>query len=211
MEKLEILPQIVFKFKCEDSDIISDTISNLVEEKWKQNPLGNYVTNNCRLENDKKYSKLCEWFEQCLSKVKTELSLDCERLKLIQMWANKAEMSNMHGSHFHSNSLVSGIFYLTDSNAKTHFYSKSIWNNYNGENFDNVFNLTGQTNKSYQNISHSHDTSPGELIIFPSNLLHSVDQHKVNECPRYTIAFNSFPCGMIGNFMNLNGMKISIS
>ena len=40
-------------------------------------------------------------------------------------------------------------------------------------------------------------TIKGDLLIFPSTLVHSVDQHKKVE-KRYTLSFNAFPCGLIG-------------
>ena len=50
----------------------------------------------------------------------------------------------------------------------------------------------------------------GDLIIFPSQLYHSVDDHMKEGDDRYTLSFNSFPSGKNGSFGGKVGMEIDI-
>lgn len=96
-----------------------------------------------------------------------------------------------------SNSIISGIFYVTNSNANTWFSTPNIWTTFNGENYDNL-KLNYDISKN--RIIHKQQTIRGDLIIFPSSLYHSVDEHLIAEQDRYSMSFNTFPSGKIGNF-----------
>jgi hypothetical protein len=53
-------------------------------------------------------------------------------------------------------------------------------------------------------------TSPGKLVLFPSHLYHSVDEHMIEDHPRYSLSFNTFPSGQIGNFAALAGLNLEV-
>ena len=42
------------------------------------------------------------------------------------------------------------------------------------------------------------DTSPGDIVIFPSELFHKININKFNE-ERISLAFNFFPVGKLGD------------
>ena len=140
--------------------------------------------------------------------VKNELNLQCTRMEITQSWANTAEKGDVMWSHTHPNSFMSGILYLTNSNASTIFSMDNIWINY--------FNNESHTIKlKYADhdgtlVHHKQKTVEGDLIIFPSNLVHTVDEHSIDDYDRYTISFNSFPAGVIGNMNDLQGLMIEV-
>jgi uncharacterized protein (TIGR02466 family) len=206
MEKINILPQTIFRFKC-DRYLVYDTLAKIKNEEWiiTEGSI-KFTTKNIRLEKKPQYKNLYKWFHECLNKVKTELKFDCDEFKITQSWGNKEEFNQWHHSHIHPNSIVSGIFYLTNSNANTWFSMKNIWTNYN-MNLYEIFKLN-VFDKSQ--IIHKQKTISGDLIIFPSSLVHSVDEHQIQNNPRYTMSFNSFPCGKIGNHELLTGLEIDI-
>jgi len=209
MEKVQILPQTIYKFKCPDQSLITDTLNKLSNENWKSNTY-NSRTANGRLEKSKEYEKLTIWFSDCLNLVKNNLKFQCDELKITQCWANKSGLDQWHHQHVHPNSMVSGIFYLTDSNSKTWFSVRSIWTSFTGDVYDDPFKVQ-YGNSEELIIIHKQETISGDLIIFPSSLSHSVDQHKIEEFDRYTISFNSFPSGRIGDYGSLSGLEISIN
>ena len=61
MEKIKILPQTIFKYKC-DSELLSDTLEMIKDEEWKSNDQIEYIgqTYNCLLNRQSKYQKLYE-------------------------------------------------------------------------------------------------------------------------------------------------------
>lgn len=206
MEKLNILPQTIFKFKC-DKNLLSDTLYNIKNEEWDIAESGiKSITKNFRLEKKIEYTGLIKWFSECLQKVKTDLDYNCDELKVTQLWGNKEELKQWHYTHIHPNSVVSGVFYLTDSNAKTWFSVENIWSNCDR----GMYNPLRVNPVDKALIIHKQKTIAGDLIIFPSCLVHSVDEHNIQNNPRYTMSFNSFPCGKVGNYGRLSGLEIDV-
>jgi uncharacterized protein (TIGR02466 family) len=205
MEKVKILPQTIYKFKC-DKNLLRTTNTLMESEEWVENKY-NFRTSNERLEKNPNYIELINWFDKCLSEVKTELDFKCDQLKITQCWGNKSYHGNWHHPHTHPNSIVSGVFYVNSSNSNTWFSIKSIWDSFNGLSHE-TFRLIYDDNST--TVIHKNPTIAGDLIIFPSTLYHSVDEHLAGDEYRYTISFNSFPIGKVGSFPALNGLEIEI-
>ena len=205
MEKLKILPQTVYKFKCDKK--LLKTINTLMEsEQWEESKF-NFRTVDERLEKKSSYNELIKWFDECLNQVKIELEFQCDKLKITQCWGNKNPFGHWHHPHIHSNSIVSGVFYVNSSNSNTWFSLKNIWDCLDVVNYK-PFKLI--YNESSSMIIHKNPTIAGELIIFPSTLYHSVDEHKTGDEYRHSISFNAFPTGKIGSFSALSGLEIEI-
>lgn len=205
MEKISLCPQFIFKFECSDEQLILNGYSNLRKEEWVKNT-NNFFTKNSRLEKDNNYENLVQWFDSCLDQVQQELKLQCDRLKIVQMWGNCSRFEQWHHPHVHHNSLISGIFYLVDSNSCTWFSVDNIWNlrtNSLGLKLD-------FDDKNFTRVIHKEKTIRGNLLIFPSYFYHSVDENRDVDNDRYTISFNTFPCGKIGSYEKAQGLEIDI-
>ena len=207
METLQILPQKIFKFKC-DPSLVKNTLINLKNEEWKDYDEDISQTVDVRLNKNPKYSILYKWIKECLMEVKNELNFKCTRLEITQSWANTSQKGQSMWSHTHPNSFVSGILYLTNSNASTIFSMDSIWTNYY-QNTSHTLQLK-TTDHDDLLVTHKQQTVQGDLIIFPSNLVHMVDDNDIDDYDRYTISFNSFPAGVIGNMNDLQGLMIEV-
>ena len=130
-------------------------------------------------------------------------SYKCDKLAISQMWANKAEHGNWHHPHLHPFSIISAIFYITDSPAITWFSIDNFW-------IANYKNLPLPLAEDFQGnpyIVHKEPSVKGKLLLFPSHLLHGVSEHK-GDSPRYTISFNTFPAGLVGNCKKLASVVI---
>jgi uncharacterized protein (TIGR02466 family) len=119
---------------------------------------------------------------------------------ITQSWINYTKPGEYHHRHAHPNSLVSGVLYL-DSNKdkdKIMFYSSdaykrikpdiATWNLYNSE-------------------SWWFPVGTGNLVMFPSELQHMVEQ-KEGKNLRTSLAFNTFIRGDIGNIGELTELLI---
>jgi uncharacterized protein (TIGR02466 family) len=110
-------------------------------------------------------------------------------------WVNKSIPGHSHSSHWHSNSLISGVLYLkTDPKTGAVCFHKS-------ERYYNLFNETFgiEFDKDTDYSSPTIGVLPNTytILMFPSHLAHSVCKNEsVNT--RYTLAFNVFPRGTIG-------------
>ena len=78
-ELLEILPTRIFSFECPDQILISETLSSLEKEKWKQGPEGKFDQSiSYKLHKEEEYKKLYTWFDLCLEFVRKNLALQCD-------------------------------------------------------------------------------------------------------------------------------------
>lgn len=205
MEKVDVLPQKIYKFQSSD-DLLSESLNNVKNLKWRQNTY-NFTSLDYDLLLREQYSKLHIWMQDCLNQVKKDLDYQCDKINITQSWANKADIKQWHHTHNHSNSIISGIFYLTDSDCYTWFSVENIWN------FTGVICLNTMDNLDDDGcvknvvVIHKEKSEAGKLILFPSNLRHSVCSNMTEET-RYTISFNSFPTGNLGKWDYLNKLTL---
>ncbi len=123
-----------------------------------------------------------------------------DKLDICNSWGNIIERGQSIRFHRHSNSYISGSFYLTDGSPF------NILNTMN----ENLFGIMPEMEKNHDNYrsfeSFSINPIPGRLIIFPSGLHHQVLPSDSIES-RYSIAFNAIPIGKIGiptNYIQLD-------
>jgi uncharacterized protein (TIGR02466 family) len=117
-----------------------------------------------------------------------------QQVKPTISWTNKNPEGSKHHQHIHPNSIISGVFYFsTTESSPIQFHKMDSWglkldvkkyNHFNGESI-------------YVPIK------SGELVLFPSNLRHSVPINK-STAVRYSLSFNTFTeSGEIGSKTSL--------
>jgi uncharacterized protein (TIGR02466 family) len=114
-----------------------------------------------------------------------------EDIQIINSWGTKTVNGQKSNYHNHSNSYISGVYYLSngsnilffDPQKKEWFFHPEI--EYNEEN-----PLTYQ--------SYYITPTPSLLLLFPSYLYHQIEKHKGPD--RFSIAFNIIPKGEFGPF-----------
>ena len=203
MEQIDILPQSIFKFEC-DQKLLENTLETLKGEEYRREGVHTHKskqTVSVRLDKEKRYSEIYDWFHQCLEEVRLKFELECDKIKISSSWGNRTGGHSIHGAHSHPNSFISGIFYLTDSSAKTVFFCNNHWTGDNDplkpSNLSNIVQMMFPGSE-HNIIQHFQPSIAGNLILFPSSLIHAVTQTEHNAKNRYTMSFNSFPCGKIG-------------
>tara|TARA_B100001175_G_scaffold284611_1_gene265150 strand:+ start:623 stop:1243 length:621 start_codon:yes stop_codon:yes gene_type:complete len=118
-----------------------------------------------------------------------------------QSWVNVNQPGKQHPSHWHSNSWLSGVFYIAsdgDKGSPITFHSglKNFAYNFDDPNEDAEFN-------PYTCSSCDIASIPGNLLIFSSLQPHSVPVNK-SETNRVSISFNTFPTVPFGGRDRLN-------
>jgi len=120
-------------------------------------------------------------------------------LRITQSWINYTKPGGFHHKHNHPNSFISGVFYpqANRETDKIHFYRDgfqqiklppSEWNVWNSD-------------------SWWFEVGTGDLILFPSSLTHMVETVK-GEDTRISLSFNTFPVGLVGDEIDLTGLKL---
>ena len=106
-----------------------------------------------------------------------------------EIWGNVLEQGGRQTLHNHANSFVSGILYLTPSHpsANTVFVKSP-----GGQDFVlNNTNARAELGPYNAGKWVSPDPSPGDMILFPSYLLHEVPTNQGGR--RISMAFNAIP------------------
>jgi uncharacterized protein (TIGR02466 family) len=110
-------------------------------------------------------------------------------------WVNRTVKGGYGESHYHSNSLISGVLYLEvdDISGKICFHKRSNWGNL----FSDTIRVTYSeiTDANADTVLFTPRTN--DIILFPSHLSHSVPPSE-SEQDRYSLAFNVFPRGVVG-------------
>lgn len=107
---------------------------------------------------------------------------------ITESWFNKTEKGQSHHRHWHPNSLVSGIVYISSEGhtGSTRFITSQ---------FDTIeYNIT--ESNIYNSRSWGIVPEVNTMMLFPSNVEHLVEEYQGNT-PRVTLSFNTFVKGNI--------------
>ena len=123
---------------------------------------------------------------------------------ITQSWLNVNPPGSEHHRHNHSNSLISGVYYIdADENNGITFISQNTSTITN--------NTTLQINVSEYTTANSNSwylpIKPNDIIYFPSSTLHEVSAN-TSDKNRISLAFNCFVKGHFGNPQTLNELYI---
>lgn len=123
-------------------------------------------------------------------------------LKITQMWSNYMKGRGFISEHNHSNSLVSGIFYLNFNNDSG---ATVFTDTYHG--IHKMINVPNETDTKYNSHRFTVNGKNNMLILFPSYLNH-YSEPCVDGGERITISMNFLPIEL-GSSKGLNYCKIS--
>ena len=106
-----------------------------------------------------------------------------------EMWVNVLDTGGRQAMHNHANSFVSGVLYLTPTHAdsRTVFMKAPGGTDFAFRN-DHAGSVTGPYNADKWI---SPQPEPGDLVLFPSYLMHAVPPNAGER--RITLAFNAIP------------------
>tara|TARA_Y100000310_G_C20326575_1_gene643279 strand:- start:50 stop:664 length:615 start_codon:yes stop_codon:yes gene_type:complete len=118
---------------------------------------------------------------------------------ITQSWLNYTEINEHHHPHHHSNSYLSGILYIAAD--------KDHDNITFGHNRYDQINISPTQGNEFNSIILSFPVETGEIIIFPSSLMHSVSVKK-GKNRRISLSFNVFVKGNLGQVRDSNELKL---
>ena len=168
-------------------------IRKIIEKEGMYKNTGNFTSNNSYIFNDK-LKKIKEFCEQHIKKYVEQVINSKEELDfyITQSWLNVTKPGEYHHEHYHVNSIVSGVFYISteeddkitfgDPNAKLRELIKFEPKEYN---------LWTSTVWFFPSVTN-------ELVLFPSWLNHRVGVNEKATTDRISISFNTFVGGTLG-------------
>ena len=126
---------------------------------------------------------------------------DLAGLRITQSWLNKTKPGESHHSHFHPNSYLSAVLYISCL-PKDYINIEKSHRSYN--NIEFPLKKTTEWNVSGLSVR----VTEGDLIIFPSWVRHNVSLNKTKNRERISLAFNTFPIGEMGTYENVTLIKL---
>ena len=209
MKEIEVLPQTIYEFEADPK------ITALALELLKKEELINQehstthqiagFTENAELNRKPEYAPIMDWIRECLDEVRVARRLHCDRIDITQAWGVLTTYNTHQPKHFHTNSYISGVFYLTDSPTGTTIYHTSIWEREQQP----MVTVSNSLGTGASDITHKVRAKAGTLSLFPSNIFHQVKPSKdFND--RYSLIVNTFPAGMLGHYRFFQGIKLEI-
>ena len=163
----------------------------------------NLISENLYIFEEPELESIKSAVQDALDIYATEVMGVTQKLFVTQSWSliNHPNVG-MHG-HSHSNSVVSGSVYFCDMPTPP---SNMVFDKHKA-----YQQLELNPEKDKQNIYNTpiNVVTPkkNEVILFSSGLQHFVEPNASSE-PRYSIAFNSFIKGKLGNYRDVSELTI---
>ena len=197
-ELLQIFPTPILITKYGGS--LVDELKHIDTLDWKEQTANkNFKSKDTYLLDHEQFKNIKNFIYESLNKFTKEVLMSDQRLVVTQCWLNKNPKGSNHHEHVHPNSIISGVFYFKqDPKLPPISFSKSI---------QSAMKLDP---KKYNNLNSESFLLPctdGELILFPSNLKHSVPVN-MSEEPRISMSFNTFSIDTLGSTDNLTHLDI---
>ena len=197
-ELLQIFPRPVLILPYEKP--ISKELEFIRTLEWlAQKANGNFKSKDSYVLKHEKLKDVKNFLIESINKYCEKILNTKQRLVITQSWFNKNPTGSKHHEHVHPNSIISGVMYFQiDQTLPPIQFSKS---NQDGVKLDPI----------KYNVLNS-DTfllpcKPGELILFPSNLRHSVPIN-TGMPDRISLSFNTFCIDALGSEDSLTHLDI---
>ena len=156
-------------------------ITNKQFDNFGEKSVNTYILDDYRLSN------LSRWIVKHINHYSKQIlypGANAEDYVLLQSWISVKHPGQSHAAHTHPNSVISGVFYWEATNIPITFVNSKAVELGPTQLIDYTFSVT--------------DIEPGTLILFPSNLKHTVSINNSDK-PRKSLAFNSIPTSGLGS------------
>ena len=197
-ELLQIFPTPLLIVPYEQS--IDKELSYLKTISYrKQQQNGNFRSDDSYLLRNEEFKDIKNFLKESIDKFTTNVLNTKQRLVITQCWANRNPKGSQHHEHVHPNSIVSGVMYF-QINEKLPPISFT-------KDRQDGMKLNPEKYNHMNSETFMLPCKPGELILFPSSLRHSVPTNHGEE-DRISVSFNTFCIDAIGSEQSLTHLDI---
>jgi len=144
-------------------------------------------------------SNIREFIKSKIFKFAREVMSSKDEVVITQSWINKSGKGESHHEHVHPNSMISGVWYpvINEQLPPIQFRSRS----------QRDISLSNDKYNNFNSATFLLPMKMGELIIFPSNLTHSVPANQ-SETERISLSFNTWVKGSLGDINSLTYLPL---
>ena len=165
----------------------------------KQQQNGNFRSDDSYLLRNEEFKNIKNFLKESMDKFTTNVLNTKQRLVITQCWANRNPKGSQHQEHVHPNSIISGVMYF-QINEKLPPISFT-------KDRQDGMKLNPEKYNHMNSETFMLPCKPGELILFPSSLRHSVPTNHGEE-DRISVSFNTFCIDAIGSEQSLTHLDI---
>jgi uncharacterized protein (TIGR02466 family) len=183
-----LFPKFIFSTFYENS-LTEENVDFLQKVFYVKNILNN-VSIEKQILKKKELSNLNIFINNTLSDFVQKIFKPKNKIEvyITESWLNATKENEQHHQHRHSNSFLSGVFYIK-TNPNDHIIFHDDYKMFDIESMEyNDFTM-GRLN---------FNVKDNMLILFPSSVTHSVPENTSKDT-RISIAFNTFLSGVISN------------
>ncbi len=197
-ELLQLFPTPLLIVPYEQS--IDEELAYLKTISYReQQQNGNYRSDDSYLLRQEKLKNIKNFLGESVNKFTTDVLNSKQRLVITQCWANRNPKGSKHHEHVHPNSIISGVMYFQINEKLPPIqFSKDR---------QDGMKLNPEKYNHVNSESFMLPCKPGELILFPSSLKHSVPINQGDE-DRISISFNTFSIDALGSEQSLTHLDI---
>ena len=169
-------------------------IDNLYGKKnTNRQSLDNFILDNPELENIRK------WIHLQINDYARNVMGSKSEMIITQSWLNKNGRGESHHEHAHPNSMISGVWYpQINENLPPIEFRTPIHRD---------ISMQIETYNQFNSATFMLPMKMGELIMFPSNLSHSV-QPNLSDEERISLSFNTWCKGSLGDKKSLTYLPL---
>ena len=144
-------------------------------------------------------SNVKAFIEAKLHEYVTKIMASTDKIIITQSWLNKSGKGESHHEHVHPNSMISGVWYpqIHEQLPPIQFRSRG----------QRDVSLQTEKYNTFNSATFMLPMKKGELILFPSNLSHSVPANQSEE-ERISLSFNTWPKGNMGDIKSLTYLPL---
>lgn len=191
-------------FRVDISDAITaDQVEYIKNLKMVDNET-NLISQNTYIFNEPELTSMAAAVREILGIYAKQVMGIPQEIYVTQSWSLLNRPSVGMHAHAHSNSIISGSLYFDELPEPP---SRMVFVRHRTHQ-----QLDLQPTAGSQNVynSHSNRITPkqGELILFSSELTHTVEVNQADD-PRRSIAFNTFVRGRLGGYRNISELYLS--
>ena len=184
-----IFPDPILKTGLSDEvpkDVLDCAFENHKDLLWSTT---NHLSENMNvikgLSIEKQINKKLTEYVNTVYKPKNKISV-----YITESWFTYTHPGHWHHKHSHTNSFLSGVYYVNcNKNDSIIFFKED----------KTLINIEATEQNDFNSRSWIVPVSNGDLVIFPSYIEHSVDKNAHEKNTRISLAFNTFIKGEINS------------
>ena len=173
-------------------------IRKIIDKEGMYKNAGNSTSNNSYIFNGK-LKKLKQFCEEQLKIYVEQVICPKEEFDfyITQSWLNITKPGEFHHDHSHSNSIISGVFYIA-----TEEDDRIIFSDPNTK-LRELIKIEPKAFNPFNSSSWFTPSVTNQLILFPSWIDHRVVPNETATTDRISLSFNTFVTGTLGKRQDL--------